>query len=142
VSGGTVYPEGSDATVEGGAFIVAPDGTWVLRGGYFSVGSRERNLRKVHDTYGVWGICVAAKPDCDPDEISAYQTFGNETMLIALSEEIATVPNVQVVIEPGRDWPNALLKFAAQPTLNDWQAVIEVFKRRPARQNQFYKGSK
>jgi hypothetical protein len=112
----------------------------VLRGGFLSAISREKNLRRVHKAYGLWGICVAAEPSRSPDEIAAKGTFGNEYMLIALSDELSGCPGVSVVVEPGRDWPHALLKFDHEPTEDDWCAVVEVFQQREPSQNPSYKG--
>jgi hypothetical protein len=120
--------------------VVAPDDTWVLRGGFFSVLSRTRNLRAVHDAYGTWGICVAAAPDSTPIEIASHRTFGNEQMQIALAGELARDANAIVVVEPGRNWPSALLTFSHEPDTEDWDAVIAVFGRREPQPNPSYQG--
>lgn len=126
---------------EGGAADI-PGDTWVLRGGDLSgVASRDKNLRRVHRAYAIWGICVSAEPGKSVGDIAHYKKFGNEKMMTALAQELRDA-GFDVVREPGAGWPSALITFPDEPTADDWAKLRRVMTVRSLLPNPGYKGPK
>lgn len=116
-----------------------PPGTFVLRGGRFGGVSHLNNLRLVHETYGVWGICAAAEPGRTADEIARQGKFGSETYMTVLVDDLRS-EGLDAIQEPGRDWPDALIVFPHEPISEEWDHLRDVMLRRPEQDNPTYKG--
>ena len=120
----------------------APDGVDVLRGGRLSAPSREKNLRDVHDAYGVWGICVKAHPGKTHAELAQSGVVRNREYMYAPTQEL-TAAGFRVVREPNMDWPDALLLFQSddEPDGNAWDDLAVVLGVRPPLPNPTYRTS-
>lgn len=117
-----------------------PSGTWVLRGGDLPPASSQKNLRDVHEAYGIWGICVNAEPGATVEEAGQNVRFGTKLMMHALSEELAE-EGWAVVREPGREWPDALLTFTrGEPDSEEWDRLRDHMRQRGLHPNPRYRG--
>jgi hypothetical protein len=125
---------------EAPGFETAPPGAWVFRGGDLPVASSVKNLRRVHEAYGVWGICVTVGVGKTHDETAEDVHFGTREMCRSLSEELAD-RGFQVVREPGKEWPSGLLTFPnGEPDSEVWSRLREHMTERGMIPNPRYKG--
>jgi hypothetical protein len=118
----------------------APPSTFVLRGGWLSSPSREKNLRDVREAYGLDGICAKALPGSPTAEDTAKgSNCGSKSLMVGVAGELVR-EGYRVVREPGRDWPNALILLPEDAEEPVWDHLREVFERRDAILNPTYKG--
>jgi hypothetical protein len=102
--------------------------------------SRDKNARAVFEAYGIWGICATAGPDRTVDELANSARFGNRNMMVALSDELLA-EGFQVIREPDRDWPDALIVVSEdEPAGNDWDRLRVCMIKRGLTANPNYRG--
>lgn len=118
----------------------ASDDAIVLRGGDLSGESREKNLRAVHEAYGLWGICITAQTGTDASQLANQVRARNKMLMEGLTGELRE-EGFDVIREPGHEWPDALITFEKEPTLDDWTRLQGVMSRRSPIPNPTRQGS-
>jgi hypothetical protein len=108
----------------------AADDAVVLRGGDLSGVSREKNLRDVHEEYGLWGICATAQAGTDARQLANQIRAMHRMLMEGLTSELRG-EGFDVVREPGHDWPDALIIFPKEPGPDDWSLLQSLMSARP-----------
>ena len=117
----------------------AADDAFVLRGGYLSGPSRERNLRSVYEEYKIWGICATSQQGIDPRELASAVRAGNRDLMTGLTSELRE-HGFDVIKEPGREWPDALITFRSEPGSEEWDLLQRLLSSRGTMPNPKYRG--
>jgi hypothetical protein len=117
----------------------APVDAVVLRGGDLTGESRYLNLRRVHEAYGIWGICVTARGNTTSEELAPRVRAGNRMLMAGRANELRE-KGFDVIREPGHEWPDALIIFPDEPTPDDWTQLRDVMAARPSIRNPNYRG--
>ena len=117
----------------------ASDDSVVLRGGDLGGPSREKNLRDVHEEYGIWGICATSKAGLAAEELAPLVRSGHKMLMPGAVQELRK-EGFDVVPEPGKGWPDALIVFPAEPNLADWDRLRIAMLARDRIPNPKYKG--
>jgi hypothetical protein len=116
-----------------------PDGSVVLRGGDLGGSSREKNLRDVHEAYGIWGICATSQERLTAEELAPLVRCGNRMLMPGEVDELRKA-GFDVVKEPGKEWPDALITFSEEPGPEDWERLQSVMVKRGRIPNPKYRG--
>lgn len=117
----------------------APEDAVVLRGGDLTgESSRGKNLRAVYEAYRLWGICATA--GSGPAETLARQVRSGHRMLMPGVTRELRKEGFDVIREPGRDWPDALITFQGEPTDDDWTRLTTVMTSQSRIRNPKYRG--
>lgn len=107
----------------------APEDAVVLRGGDLTGESRQANLRRVHEAYGIWGICATAQAGIQPEELAPNVRARSQMLMPGITSELRE-KGFDVIREPGHEWPDALIVFDHEPTPEDWTELRTVMSAR------------
>jgi hypothetical protein len=112
---------------------------FVLRGGSLSGPSRELNLRRVHEAYKIWGICATSQAGLTAQELASAIRAGNRDIMTGLTQELRE-QGFDVIKEPGKEWPDALIVFDGEPGPEEWDSLQRLMSRRGRIPNPRYRG--
>lgn len=107
----------------------APEDAVVLRGGDLTGESRQANLRRVYEAYGIWGICATAQAGLQPEELATCVRSRSQMLMPGITSELRE-KGFDVIREPGHEWPDALIVFNREPTPDDWTELRTVMSAR------------
>lgn len=106
----------------------APPGTYVLRGGDILGQGSVKNLTDCYGELGIYGLCATAEHGKTLDELKHLVRTKSVNLMPALVDELPE--GMRVVREPGHDWPDALIVFPADPTVDQWLSLHLVMTMR------------
>jgi len=127
-----------------GGTAVIPDEAWVLRGGKRvaaivdgaaqPVWSVVRNLIAVEGEYRQSGLCVTAGIADSPEALAIHAATLSPELMVTTVGELRAI-HLDVVPEPGKPSPAALLLIPDEPTADTWSTLDSVLGLRPRVKN-------
>ena len=117
----------------------ASDDWLILRGGDLGGSSREKNLRDVHEAYGIWGVCATSQAGLTAEELAPMVRCGNKMLMPGVVSDLRK-EGFDVVAEPGKAWPDALIVFPGEPGPEEWDSLRTVMLARDRIPNPKYRG--